>query len=103
MDSPITPMVPNIYMDEFENEGIRIADNSPKLWKKYAVDTHVIQDTQHKEKFLQHINPMKVILFTVDAKTEGGIPLHDTIQAPTLDGTLTTGMYRKLTHADYYL
>ena len=53
--APVSPLVADIFMEEFENKAIRTAENPSRLWKRYVDDTFVLQDIQHKEKFLHHI------------------------------------------------
>ena len=56
MRSAVSPIAANIYINKFENKAIRTAESPQKLWKRYVDDTFIIQDPQHKDKFLPHIN-----------------------------------------------
>ena len=97
---PVSPIVANIHMEECENKSIRTAENPPRLWTRYVNGTFLIQDREHNDKFLQHINSIdKAIQFTVkDIKAQGTKPFLDTIIISTTGGTLSTRVYRKPTH-----
>ena len=59
----------------------------------------------YKEEFLQHINSVDPsINFTIEeTRQDGSMPFLDTLVTPQEDGTLTTSVYRNLTHTDLYL
>ena len=57
MGSPISPIVANLFMEDFEVKGfIQSAKNPPKMWKRYVDDTCVILSSASKDEFSQHIN-----------------------------------------------
>ena len=65
----------------------------------------VILETEHKEKFFQHINAIEEkIQFTVEnTRADGSIPFLDTLITAKSDGSLSTSIYRKPTHTNQYL
>ena len=105
MESPIRPIVANLYMEEFEIKAINTAEYPPRIWKRYVDDTCVIKEATRKEGFLEHINSIDphIQFISEDAKEDGSIPFLDTIVMLQLDGSLLTSVYRKPTHADLYL
>ena len=48
MGSPISPIVANLYMGNFEVEAIRSAAHPPYLWKRNVDDTFTVIDSSHK-------------------------------------------------------
>ena len=104
MGSFISPIVANLYMDNFETK-IRTAEYPPRIWKRYVDDTCVVIDSANKERFLEHINNIDphFQFTTEDAKADESIPFLDTTVMPHPDNSLLTLVYRKPTHTDLYL
>ena len=50
MGSPISPIMANLYMEEFEIRAINTAEHLPRIWQTYAGDTFVVIRTSHQEK-----------------------------------------------------
>ena len=105
MGSPVSPVVTNLYMQDFKHRTLTSAVNSPRLWKRYVDDTFFILQQSQKEKFLQHINSVdpSINFTTEEPRQDGSVPFLDTLVTPQEDGTQTTSVYRKPTHTDLYL
>ena len=105
MGSPISPLIANMFMEEFEAKALQSAPDSPSLWVRFVDDTLVIQEAEHSQQFLQHINSQDPnIQFTVEEPgTDGSIPFLDTKVKPGPNNTIHTTVYRKPTHRDQYL
>ena len=56
MGTPISPIVVNCSMEEFETMGINTTNHLPKLWLRYVDDNFVILRAEHSNHLLQHIN-----------------------------------------------
>ena len=105
MGSPISPIVANLYMEDFETKAFSSAVHPPSMWKRFVDDIFVVIESSRKEEFLDHINNMDPhIQFTTDdAKPDGSLPFLDTIVLIQPDNSLLTSVYRKPTHTDLYL
>ena len=78
--SPLSPIVANIFMENFETKALETAPHPPSLWKRFVDDTFVILETEHKEEIFNHINSIEEkIKFTAETtKAYGSIPFLDT-------------------------
>ena len=56
MESHVSPVVANLYIEFFEHRALTSTVNPPRLWRRYVDDTFVILQQSQKEEFLQHIN-----------------------------------------------
>src|SRR5215475_2609840 len=58
MGSPLSPVVANFYMEEFEKRAIELAPHKPKCWYRYVDDTFVVWQHGHDKltEFLNHLN-----------------------------------------------
>ncbi len=96
MGSPLSPVVTNTFMVNFENITFR---RPPKIWKRYVDDTFVILSKHAARSFLVHVNNInEAIQFTVDSENGNGqLPFLDCLIKRNPDGTLDTTVYRKPT------
>ena len=104
MGSPISPLIANLFVGEFEVKVLSSAPH-PHLWLRYVDDTFVIQEAEHSQQLLQHINTQDpCIQFTMEEPDEDGLlPFLDTLVSPGPNNTLTTTVYRKPLHTDQSL
>ena len=104
MGSPISPLIANIFMEEFEVKALNFFPNPPSLWLRFVDDTFVINKAEHSQDLLQHINNQNPhIQFTVEPTQQGSLPFLDTLITIEPDNTFSTTVYRKPTHTDQYL
>ena len=85
MGSPISPIVANLFMEDFEVKAINTAKNPPKMWKRYVDDTCVILKSTAKEEFFHHINSIdpRIQFTSQDSRPDGSIPFLDSGYATT--------------------
>ena len=103
MGSPISPLIANIFMEEFEVKALRFTP-TPSLWLQFVDDTFVINRAEHSQDILHHINNQDpYIQFTVEPMQQGSLPFLDTVVTIEPDNTFSTTVYRKPTHTDQYL
>ena len=104
MGSPISPLIANIFMEEFEVKALQSCPNPLSLWLRFVDDTFVIGGAEHSQDLLYHINNQDPhIQFTVEPTVQGSLPFLDTLVTIQPDSSLSTSVYRKPTHTDQYL
>ena len=104
MGSPISPIVANLFMENFEMRALQSSPN-PLYCGRGLLMTPLSSSTAHKEEFLTHINSVDSnIQFTAeDPGPDGSLPFLDILITPNEEGRLETSVYRKPTHTDQYL
>ena len=105
MGSPISTIVANLYMENFELRALNTSPNPPLMWKRFVDDTFVVMKKAHKEEFMTHLNSVdnSIQFTTEEPRPDGSLPFLDILITPDKDGRLDTTGYRKPTHTDQYL
>ncbi|XP_046385940.1 uncharacterized protein LOC124155816 [Ischnura elegans] len=106
MGSPLSTVIANFFMEDFEEHALNSAPLRPKCFFRYVDDTFIIwphgMDTLHS--FVDHMNSRHPnIRFTMETETNGELPFLDILIRRRGDGTLGHKVYRKPTHTDLYL
>ena len=103
MGSPLSPIVANLFMEEFEKRALESAPLRPRMWVRYVDDTFVLwpqDDEQEPNVFLQHLNSQQpAIQFRMEKEKDGRIAFLDVL-VERREGRISTGVYRKDTHTD---
>jgi hypothetical protein len=106
MGSPLSPVIANFYMEDYEKAALESAPLKPRCWFHYVGDIFVIwQHGLDKLKdFLHHLNSVhQSIQFTMETKSEGHLPFLDFDIYRRPDGCLRLKVYRKPTHTNLFL
>jgi len=107
MGSPLSPVIANFYMDDFEMKAIEKATHKPACWYRYVNDTFIIwpHGQEKLTNFLNHLNGIhNNIQFTMEVEEEEG-HLHflDIDIYRKMDGSLGHKIYQKPSHTNLYL
>ena len=91
MESPISPIVANLFMEDLEVQAIKISSTPPALWKGYVDDTFTIIKKEDRNSFLQHLNSIHPnIKFTCEeVRDDGSMPFLDILITAEEDGSLS--------------
>ncbi|XP_068720552.1 uncharacterized protein [Montipora capricornis] len=104
MGSPISPVVANLYMEQFESRALDTAPTPPTMWYRYVDDTMAKIHENAVDSFSEHLNSIdQHIQFTSEQEKDGRIPFLDTCVSINQDGSTKISVYRKPTHTDQYL
>ena len=96
MDSPVSAVVANLYMEFFEELALESAPERPRLWKRYVDDTCCIVQRDAVDHHLNDVRP--TIKFTMELEKDGSLPFLDTKLTRREDGTLNVTVFRTGTH-----
>ena len=117
MGSPVSPIVCNIYMEDFEQRALAEATDPPRWWKRYVDDTYTVLKKGQAESFTEYLNTIdddikwttegevhkEVEVEDMGKKVERCLAFLDTLSVINEDGTIRTRVFRKETHTDQYL
>ena len=104
MGSPLSPVIANFIMEDFEKKAIEQATHKPVCWFRYVDDTLIIwpHGQEKLTEFLNHPSGHhNKIQFT--REKDGHLPFLDIDIYKKMDGSLGHKVYRKPTHTNLYL
>ncbi|XP_076042194.1 uncharacterized protein LOC143026083 [Oratosquilla oratoria] len=103
MGSPISVVLAEMAMQRYEEEILQDASPSLKLWVRFVDDVFVIMEKEEVESFFELLNGKnEANQFEMEKEENGRLPFLD-VMVTRSGATLTTGVYRKDTHADRLL
>ena len=117
MGSPVSPIVCDFYMEDFEQRALPEATDPPGWWKRYVDDTYTVLKKDQAESFTEYLNTIdddikwmtegevhqEVKVEDMEKKVERCLAFLDTLSVINEDGTIRTRVFRKETHTDQYL
>jgi hypothetical protein len=106
MGSPLSQVIANFFMEDFEERALEKATHKPSCWYHYVDDTFVIwrHGVDKLKTFLEFLNSIhKKIQFTMEMEEEKHLPFLDIDVYRRQDCTLGHRVYRKPTHTNLYL
>ena len=56
MESPVSAVIANLYMESFEEQAITTSSYQPRIWKRYMDNTFTILDRENVDDFSQYLN-----------------------------------------------
>jgi hypothetical protein len=92
-------------MEDFENKAIEQVIHKPVCWFRYVDYTFVIwpHGQEKLTEFLNHLNKLHKIQFTMEKEEEGHLPFLDIDIYRKTGGSLGQEVHRKLTPTNLYL
>ena len=56
MESPVSAVIANLYMESSEEQAITTSFYQPRIWKRYMDNTFTILDRENVDDFSQYLN-----------------------------------------------
>ena len=75
MGSPVSPIVANLFMEDYKGKALDAYQDPPKYWGRYVDDALAVIKTANIEPFTQHLNAQNTnIQWTSELDTSGNSP-----------------------------
>ncbi|XP_071485804.1 uncharacterized protein [Diadema antillarum] len=108
MDSPVSPIVANLFMEDLGQNVLSTAPTAikPRLWKRYVDDILAVAKEECVDQLKDHLNQADVtgsIKFTHEMEESNSVPFLDTRIITHPDGKAKLVVYRKKAHTGQYL
>ena len=104
MGSPISVVLAELTMQNFEGTALSNPPHQPLFWKRYVDDVITALPSNHVVTFLDYLNSLSEhIKFTHEIEQNSAIPYLDLLISRRINGQLRFSVYRKNTHTDQYL
>ena len=108
MGSPVSVVISNLYMEDWEQRALATAppEIKPSLWFRYVDDIFERAPANTTERLTEHLNTVDEtgsIKVTHELEQNRILPMLDAATGIEEDGSLSIKVYRKKTHTDQYL
>jgi len=106
MGSPLSRIIANLFMEDFENKPIESTPLKSKLWKRFFNDTFIIwpHGKQKLKDFLQHLNSLSnSIKVTMEIEENDNLRFLDILIKKKKYGSISHEVYCNKTHIEHYL
>lgn len=106
MDSHLSLVIANLYMEYFKEMVLHSFPFKPKWWKRYVDDTNVCwpHGTEKLEEFFSYLNSVSpCISFTKELDSKDSLPFLDLLLSMKSDSSLDRQVFCKATHTNLYL
>lgn len=101
MGSPLSPIVDNLFMENFEKKALDTYPLKPKFWIRFVDNTSV--DWPHGEEELKNILNPHDVKFTMETEENNCISFLDILLIINKDGSIGYKVFMKKAHTDNYL
>ena len=104
MGQPVSPLIADFFMEDFEERALTSFPNRPRFGGRYIDDTLVIIKKTEVDKFTDHLNSRHpAIKFTREREEDCKLAMLDVLVKRDSNGLLTFQVNRKPTHTNQYL
>ncbi|KER30639.1 hypothetical protein T265_02988 [Opisthorchis viverrini] len=98
MESPISPILANMYMEDFEQKALNGFECPRRVFWRYVDDTFVVIKRDKVDEFFQHLNTLNPhIKFSMELESTSGTLAFLDCMTRKSNGKLKTTVYRKST------
>ena len=95
MDSLLSSVIANLYMEWFKTHAINTATIKPEIWLRYVDDTFIIwnETDRQLDSFLNHLNSLRqTIKFTIEKEKNDCLSFLDVFDTKN-NGQIKTSLY----------
>ena len=65
MESPVSAVIANLYMESFEEQATTTSSYQPRIWKRYMDNTFTILDRENVDDFSLYLNNQQPSIYFI--------------------------------------